>query len=110
MFVAGVIPGIVMGALIGLANYIVCVRRNYDPEGKPFKLAITLRALRGAVWGLVAPVVIVGGIYFGIVTPTEAAGIADACAFIDAGRIVEQGPAAAVLADPASRLNRWLAG
>lgn len=76
MFVAGVIPGIVMGALIGLANYIVCVRRNYDPEGKPFKLAIMLRALRGAVWGLVAPVVIVGGIYFGIVTPTEAAGIA----------------------------------
>jgi ABC-type dipeptide/oligopeptide/nickel transport system ATPase component len=40
----------------------------------------------------------------------EAAGIADTCAFIDAGRIVEQGPAAAVLADPASRLNRWLAG
>lgn len=40
----------------------------------------------------------------------EAAGIADACAFIDQGRIVEQGPAAAVLADPASRLNQWLAG
>ncbi len=40
----------------------------------------------------------------------EAAGIADACAFIDAGCIVEQGPAAAVLADPASRLNQWLSG
>ncbi len=40
----------------------------------------------------------------------EAAGIADSCAFIDAGRIIEQGPAAAVLADPASRLNSWLAG
>lgn len=40
----------------------------------------------------------------------EAAGIADACAFISAGRIVEQGSAAAVLADPASRLNQWLAG
>jgi ABC-type dipeptide/oligopeptide/nickel transport system ATPase component len=40
----------------------------------------------------------------------EAAGIADACAFIGAGRIVEQGSAAAVLADRASRLNQWLSG
>jgi molybdate transport system ATP-binding protein len=40
----------------------------------------------------------------------EAAGIADSCAFIDQGRVIEQGPAAAVLADPASRLNQWLAG
>ncbi|WP_017667242.1 ATP-binding cassette domain-containing protein [Sandarakinorhabdus sp. AAP62] len=40
----------------------------------------------------------------------EAAGIADSCAFIDQGRIVEQGQAAAVLANPASRLNQWLTG
>ncbi len=40
----------------------------------------------------------------------EAAGIADSCAFIVDGRIVEQGCAAAVLADPASRLNRWVQG
>lgn len=40
----------------------------------------------------------------------EAAGIADSCAFINQGRIVEQGPAGAVLANPASRLNRWLSG
>lgn len=40
----------------------------------------------------------------------EAAGSADACAFIDQGRIVEQGPAAAMLADTASRLNQWLSG
>jgi ABC-type sulfate/molybdate transport systems ATPase subunit len=40
----------------------------------------------------------------------EAAGIAEACAFIDQGRIIEQGSAAAVLADPASQLNCWLSG
>lgn len=40
----------------------------------------------------------------------EAAGIADSCAFIVDGRIVEQGRAADVLADPASRLNRWVQG
>lgn len=40
----------------------------------------------------------------------EAAGIADLCAFLESGRIVEQGPAAAMLANPASRLNGWLRG
>ena len=40
----------------------------------------------------------------------EAAGIADTCAFIDNGCIVEQGAAAAMLADPRSLLNRWLTG
>lgn len=40
----------------------------------------------------------------------EAAGIADLAAFLDGGRIVEQGAAGRVLADPASRLNRWLQG
>ncbi len=40
----------------------------------------------------------------------EAAGIADAAAFIVAGAIVEQGPATALLADAGSRINRWLAG
>jgi molybdate transport system ATP-binding protein len=40
----------------------------------------------------------------------EAAGIADACAFMMAGQIVEQGTAAAILADPGSRLNGWLSG
>jgi len=40
----------------------------------------------------------------------EAAGIADMAAFMVAGAIQEQGPAAALLADPGSRINRWLAG
>ncbi len=40
----------------------------------------------------------------------EAAGIADGAAFMVAGRIVEQGPAAALLADPGSQLGRWLRG
>ncbi len=76
MFVAGIIPGILMGALVGLTNYIICVRRDYDPQGKAFSLAVALRSFMGAIWGLLAPVVIVGGIYFGVFTPTEAAGVA----------------------------------
>src|SRR5690606_31576661 len=51
-------------------------RRNYDQAGQPFSLLRMLRALRDSVWGLLAPVVIVGGIYWGIFTPTEAAGVA----------------------------------
>lgn len=76
MFVAGIIPGIIMGILVGILAYWIAIRRNYDQAGQPFSLLRMLRALRDSVWGLLAPVVIVGGIYWGIFTPTEAAGVA----------------------------------
>lgn len=76
MFVAGILPGVLMGVLIAITNYLVCLRRDYDPQGKAFSALAALRAFTGAVWGLLAPVVIVGGIYFGVFTPTEAAGVA----------------------------------
>lgn len=68
--------------------------------------------VRRALIGLVARLRAVSAAPMIIVTHdlAEAAGIADRAAFMDAGRIVETGPAAAVLADPGSRLNRWLAG
>jgi len=76
MFVAGILPGIVMGALIAVAAFVVSVRRGYDPKGEGFVAGRAWTALRNSIWGLAAPVVIVGGIYFGIFTPTEAAGVA----------------------------------
>lgn len=76
MFVAGVIPGLLMGLLIGIAAYVISVRRGYDGAGKPFSFRAAWNGFKGAIWGLLAPVVIVGGIYFGIFTPTEAAGVA----------------------------------
>jgi C4-dicarboxylate transporter DctM subunit len=76
MFVAGILPGVLMGALIGIAAYVVSVRRGYEPAGRSWSAAVCLAAMRESSWGLLAPLVIVGGIYLGIFTPTEAAGVA----------------------------------
>lgn len=76
MFVAGILPGFMMGVLIALTSYWMALRRGIDAEGKPFSPRAALAALRTGVWGLGAPLVIVGGIYLGVFTPTEAAGVA----------------------------------
>ena len=76
MFVAGIVPGILMGVLVGIVSWGLSVHRGYDPSGTAFSFARTWQALKGSIWGLLAPVVIVGGIYWGIFTPTEAAGVA----------------------------------
>jgi C4-dicarboxylate transporter DctM subunit len=71
LFLAGVIPGLL--AAFGF----VCVsvwyaKRNNIPAEKRLKGAELLKALRDGVWALLAPVIILGGIYGGIFTPTEA--------------------------------------
>lgn len=76
MFVAGVLPGLMMGVLIAATSYYISVRRNYEGIGQAISVAGCLKALRTSIWGLAAPVIIVGGIYWGIFTPTEAAGAA----------------------------------
>jgi len=76
MFVAGVFPGLMMGVLIALTSYWISVRRNYDAVGQPFSRAVWLEAMRASIWGMAAPLIIVGGIYLGVFTPTEAAGAA----------------------------------
>jgi len=76
MFMAGVVPGLLFGMFFVVAallylhndkNIIVQERRGFQERWKAFK---------GAVWALMMPVIILGGIYGGIFTPTEAAGVA----------------------------------
>ncbi|HTV71235.1 MAG TPA: TRAP transporter large permease [Rhizobiaceae bacterium] len=76
MFVAGILPGILMGALLAVVSFWLARRRGYDRVGEPFSLRRAMSTFGAAVWGLLAPIVIVGGIYIGAVTPTEAAGVA----------------------------------
>ncbi len=76
IFIAGVLPGVMMGVLIALTSYWMAVRRGVDLEGEPFSPRAAFAALRSSAWGLGAPLVIVGGIYLGVFTPTEAAGVA----------------------------------
>jgi C4-dicarboxylate transporter DctM subunit len=76
MFVAGILPGILMGLILAVVSFIIARRRGYDAVGSEFSIKRCFKAFGTAIWGLLAPIVIVGGIYLGIVTPTEAAGVA----------------------------------
>lgn len=74
MFAAGVLPGIVMAACLCVAVYLVSRKHGYRGEAR--KPHGTFRAFKRALWGLLTPVIILGGIYAGIFTPTEAAAVA----------------------------------
>jgi TRAP-type transport system large permease protein len=71
LFLAGIVPGLLMGAYLCLVAYVVSRRRGY-PIAKRNTLVEILTATRRAIWALIAPVIILGGIVTGIVTATEA--------------------------------------
>jgi C4-dicarboxylate transporter DctM subunit len=72
MFVAGLVPGILL-ALV-MCGYALIVNRNI--AAKPFSLAELGAALRQGIWALMLPVVLLGGIYTGYFSATEAAAVA----------------------------------
>jgi C4-dicarboxylate transporter DctM subunit len=80
LFMAGVIPGILLGLMLMVAIY-VRARQVGLPEQPRATLPETLRAGRDSLWGLLLVVIILGGIYGGIFTPTEAAAVAAVYAF-----------------------------
>jgi len=74
LFLAGIIPGIVVGLFLIVAAFIISVARGY--KGERFGTAReVLRSFKDAFWALITPVIILGGIYGGIFTPTEAAAV-----------------------------------
>ncbi|PKF70928.1 C4-dicarboxylate TRAP transporter large permease protein DctM [Pseudomonas fluvialis] len=75
LFMAGVIPGILLGVALMLAIYIVA-RVKKLPALPRATLREWLSAARKAIWGLLLMVIILGGIYTGMFTPTEAAAVA----------------------------------
>lgn len=75
LFIAGVFPGLLMSLLMGGYIYWYAARRNIR-EGQPFRWGPFLQASKAGIWALGTPVIILGGIYAGIFSPTEAAGIA----------------------------------
>lgn len=75
LFVAGIFPGLVMAAF--QASYVLYYARRHDiHDGYPFSWPKIWKATISGFWSLGAPIVILGGIYGGIFSPTEAAGIA----------------------------------
>ena len=75
LFAAGVVPGLVMAAFLAMTIWWY-VRRGVEGRGSPFSLKEFWAATRDGVWAIGAPVAVLGGIYSGIFSPTEAAGIA----------------------------------
>ena len=75
LYAAGIFPGLLIGLMLAL--YVVWyARRAGIPGGTPFEASRFLRALRRGLWALGAPVIILGGIYGGVFSPTEAAAVA----------------------------------
>jgi C4-dicarboxylate transporter, DctM subunit len=80
MFLAGVIPGIVAGLMLMIAIYVIARFRNLPAESwKGF--GEILQGGKDAGWGLFLIIIILGGIYGGVFTPTEAAAVAAVYAF-----------------------------
>ena len=76
LFLAGIIPGILASALLMLCTWAIAKRRGYRGEPNPFSWPRLAAALWDGKWAIGAPVLILGGIYSGVFTPTEAASVA----------------------------------
>ncbi len=81
LFMAGVVPGIALGLLLMIAIYIVARIKNY-PRQPRASLKEVLAAGRDSIWGLALIFIILGGIYGGVFTPTEAAAVSAVYAFL----------------------------
>ncbi len=95
MFLAGVIPGLLAGFMLMVAIYIIAKIKNL-PKGEWQGWGEIIASGREACWGLFLIVIILGGIYGGIFTPTEAAAVAAVYAFFIATFVYrDMGPLAA---------------
>lgn len=75
LFLGGIVPGVFMGLYLMVVVYFTSIRRNY-PREKRATLREFLGALVASTPAMVLPLIIVGGITFGVFTPTEAAAVA----------------------------------
>ena len=76
LFVAGVLPGMVMASSLLVMNYFISKKAGYRGLTDKWSLGEIGTALRRGVWSILAPFIILGGIYTGYFTPTESAIVA----------------------------------
>jgi len=75
LFLAGFAPGILIGVVLCLYSYFYARSHGYKGDDEPFSAKRALKEVKDSFWALLSPVIILGGIYGGIFTPTEAAAV-----------------------------------
>jgi C4-dicarboxylate transporter, DctM subunit len=89
LFAAGVLPGLVLAAFFG-AYVWWYAGRSGEGRGAPFRIKEFIAATRDGVWSIAAPVAVLGGIYTGMFSATEAAGIACIYALVVIGLVYRE--------------------
>jgi C4-dicarboxylate transporter DctM subunit len=75
LLMSGVIPGVITGFALCVYAYFDARKKNY-PRNEGFSFLRFLGSLKGSIWALLMPIIILGGIYAGVFTPTESAVVA----------------------------------
>ena len=70
LLMAGVIPGLMGAFFICIMCYVFAKRKSY-PRNEGFEAKVVIKTLKDSIWALLMPIIILGGIYTGIFTPTE---------------------------------------
>jgi C4-dicarboxylate transporter DctM subunit len=81
LFIAGIIPGLILASMLGFTTWWRA-RKNGYPRQPRSSWVERWRAFRESIWGLLLVIVVIGGIYSGIFTPTEAAAMSAVYAFL----------------------------
>ena len=82
LFIAGILPGMVIAGCLLTVNSIISRRRGYSGLSDSWSWDTIARSLKRGVWSILAPLIILGGIYSGLFTPTESAIVAIAYTLI----------------------------
>ena len=75
LFIAGVVPGIIVTIALCFCIMIIAKKRNYAKDDTVISLKDILNSFKKATWSLIIPIIVLGGIYGGVFTPTEAAAV-----------------------------------
>ncbi|MGN8644918.1 TRAP transporter large permease [Gracilibacillus sp. HCP3S3_G5_1] len=81
LFIAGILPGLFIGLVLIVVSYVIAKKQGHQPE-KRVSFRELFQSFIHAIWGILLPVIVLGGIYIGIFTPTEAAAVAIVYSFL----------------------------